>query len=201
MYVQGVGCWQPLLFGQYFLQQKKKLSSINAWKSPRDQEMAKLLLAALNHGMSWGVHWQNKVFSRLCGGDGAALTEWWLLFLFGLWHVTIISHPDAHQQCSNNAHCSDIIVIVAEKWKQTRGLDISIGQQGFTSTLKYTIFQIFHLSTLNSNTVCSYIGFSLQIYAPVWTTLLPSAVNLVQKKKNKLISPDCTVNLKKKSCH
>lgn len=43
-------------------------------------------------------------------------------------------------------------------------------------------FFFFHLNTFNSNTVCSYKGFSPQIYALLVTTLLPSAVNSIQKK-------------------
>lgn len=101
--------------------------------------------------------------------------------------MSIISHPDAHQQCPNNVHYNDIIIIVFEKWERTRCVFITANHRatGFTSTLKYIVFQFFHLSTLNSNVVCSYKGFSLQIYALVRNTLLPAALNLIQVKKKK----------------
>lgn len=69
--------------------------------------------------------------------------------------------------------------------------------QGSSILLQNAHF-FFHLNTFNSNTVCSYKGFSPQIYALLVTTLLPSAVNLIQKKTpQNLMCPDCTVNLKK----
>lgn len=60
---------------------------------------------------------------------------------------------------------------------------------GFTRTLKYIVFQFFHVSTLNSSIVCSYKGFSLQIGALVRSTLLPAAVNLIQVKNQPVVVP------------
>lgn len=54
--------------------------------------------------------------------------------------------------------------------------------QGSSILLQNALFFFFHLNTFNSNTVCSYKGFSPQIYALLVTTLLPSAVNSIQKK-------------------
>lgn len=54
--------------------------------------------------------------------------------------------------------------------------------QGSSILLQNAFFFFFHLNTFNSNTVCSYKGFSPQIYALLVTTLLPSAVNSIQKK-------------------
>lgn len=60
-----------------------------------------------------------------------------------------------------------LLVLKNERKQDACMYQQTIGQQGFTSTLKYIIFQFFHLSTLNNNIVCSYKGFRLQIYAAV----------------------------------
>lgn len=60
-----------------------------------------------------------------------------------------------------------LLLLKNESKQDARTYQQTIGQQGFTSTLKYIIFHLFHLSTLNNNIVCSYKGFRLQIYALV----------------------------------